>query len=221
MPTKEEMHNLVQGITASFEARTAGITALRGEVGEQRQATQTQVRELDRTHRAMARQQRAYLARGRADLEQGHEALARAEGRRKTEANTWLHKVDQAHQAMARQLQAGLSRERAALTGVEGQRKAEVQEWIGQVATEHNGARQEWRRLTRTMGSERNGAVMTEEFTALSDRVFQHLANHPDGTRLTEIEREFGLGRLQAGRVVRHLMDEGKAEKRDLCYFAT
>jgi hypothetical protein len=26
---------------------------------------------------------------------------------------------------------------------------------------------------------------------------------------------------LQAARVVRHLTDEGKAEKRDLCYFAT
>jgi hypothetical protein len=64
------------------------------------------------------------------------------------------------------------------------------------------------------------GAV-TEELTALGDRVFQYLANHPDGTRLTEIEREFGVGRLQAGRVVRHLMDEGKAEKRDFCYFAS
>lgn len=66
----------------------------------------------------------------------------------------------------------------------------------------------------------RNGAVMTEEFTALGDRVFQYLANHPDGTRLTEIEREFGLGRLQAARVIRHLTDEGKAEKRDRCYYA-
>jgi hypothetical protein len=198
----------------------------------------------------MSRHLRADLARGRADLKasvnaqlhdlgQGHIALTRAEVRRKGEVNTWLKGVDRAHQAMSRHLRADLARGRAdlkasvnaqlhdlgqghiALTRAEARRKGEVHAWIGQVAAEHAGARQEWRRLTRTMGSKRNGAPVTEELTASSDRVFQYLANHPDGARLTEIEREFGLGRLQAGRVMRHLMDEGKAEKRDLCYYAT
>jgi hypothetical protein len=197
------MHNLVQGITASFEARIDGIMSLREEVRGHRHAMQVQLGELDRNHQAMALQLRNGLARG-------HAALTAQEAGRKAEVHTWLHEVDQAHQAMSHQLQADLARGRDSLTQAESRRKAEVHEWIGQVATEHNGARQEWRRLTRTL-----------EFTALSERVFQHLANHPDGARLTDIEQEFGLGRLQAGRVVRHLMNEGKAEKRDLSYFAT
>ena len=94
MLTREEMHNLVQGIIGGHEARTAGIADLYEEVGEYRS-------ELDRTHRAMARQ-----------------------------------------------LRTGLARERAALTPQEAERKAEVHAWMGQVATEHDGARQEWRRLT-------------------------------------------------------------------------
>ena len=263
MPTKEEMHNLGQGIIASFEARTAGIASMREEVREQ-------LGELDRNHQAMARRQRTDLARGRADLKanvnaqlhdlgQGHAALTVQEGRRKVEVNTWLHEVDQAHQAMGRQLRADLAHGRAdlqqqvgelrsdlkrgcsSLSRTEARRKGEVHAWMGQVAAEHAGARQEWHRLVHTMAGKRNSApagagpaveeehavaravvgAVTEELTALGDRVFQFLANHPDGARLTEIEREFGLGRLQAGRVVRHLMDEGKAEKRDLSYFAT
>ena len=130
------------------------------------------------------------------------------------------------------------------MIGREDRRKIEVRTWMGQVETEHAGARQEWQRLASTMRGRRTGTpvriepahpaheedeavaravvgVVTEELTTLGDRVFQHLANHPDGTRLAEIEREFGLPRLQAARVVRHLMDEGKVEKRNLSYFAT
>lgn len=61
---------------------------------------------------------------------------------------------------------------------------------------------------------------VTPELASLSERVFEYLANHPDGTRLIELEREFSMSRLQMARVVRNLMDEGKAEKRDLFYFA-
>ena len=61
---------------------------------------------------------------------------------------------------------------------------------------------------------------LTPEIADLSQRVFGYLADHPDGVRLTEIEGEFGLGRFQAARVVRHLIDEGNTDKRDLLYFA-
>jgi len=54
----------------------------------------------------------------------------------------------------------------------------------------------------------------------LRDRVFAYLADHPDGTRLVELEEEFGVARIQAARVVRELMDDNKVEKRDLLYFA-
>ena len=54
----------------------------------------------------------------------------------------------------------------------------------------------------------------------LRDRVFAYLADHPDGTRLTELEAEFGLSRIEMARVVRGLIDDNKVEKRELLYFA-
>ncbi len=58
---------------------------------------------------------------------------------------------------------------------------------------------------------------MTGEF---HDKVFAYLANHPDGTKLAELEKEFGVARIQIAKVIRDLMDDNKVEKRDLLYFA-
>ena len=52
------------------------------------------------------------------------------------------------------------------------------------------------------------------------DQVFTYLANHPDGTKLAELEEEFGLSRIQVVRVLHALMDAYKIEKRDQLYFA-
>ena len=60
----------------------------------------------------------------------------------------------------------------------------------------------------------------TPETTALSGQVFAYLADHPDGTRMTELEEEFGIARIQMARLLKELMDENKAEKRDMLYFA-
>ncbi len=54
----------------------------------------------------------------------------------------------------------------------------------------------------------------------LCDRVFAYLANHSDGTKLTKLEEEFGLARIQVARVLRDLIDDNKVEKRHLLYFA-
>jgi len=54
----------------------------------------------------------------------------------------------------------------------------------------------------------------------LRDRVFAYLANHTNGTKLTELEEEFGVARIQMARVVRELMDSNKVEKREQFYFA-
>lgn len=54
----------------------------------------------------------------------------------------------------------------------------------------------------------------------LRDRVFAYLADHPDGTKLVELEEEFGVARIQIAKVIRALMDDNKVEKRDLLYFA-
>lgn len=61
---------------------------------------------------------------------------------------------------------------------------------------------------------------ITPEIVTLRDRVFEYLANHPDRTRMVELEREFGLPRIQMARILRNLIDENKVEKRDLLYFA-
>ena len=60
----------------------------------------------------------------------------------------------------------------------------------------------------------------TPETTALSGQVFAYLADHPDGTRMTELEEEFGIARIQMARLLKELMEENKAEKRDMLYFA-
>jgi len=54
----------------------------------------------------------------------------------------------------------------------------------------------------------------------LRDRVFAYLADHPDGTKLTELEEEFSLARIQIAKIIRELIDDNKVEKRDLLYFA-
>ena len=71
---------------------------------------------------------------------------------------------------------------------------------------------------------EEAGAEVAEaipEIAALGDRVLQYLTNHSDGTRLVDLEQEFGLSRIQMVRVVRNLMDQDKVVKRDILYFAT
>jgi len=61
---------------------------------------------------------------------------------------------------------------------------------------------------------------LTPELAALRDRVFAYVADHPDGVRLVEIEGTFKLNRLESSRVVRSLIEEGKAKREDRLYFA-
>jgi len=90
MSIHEEMHNLTQEIIGSYESRVAGITSLRGEVTSQRQAARVQLRELDKSRKAMARQQHADLAKGRADL-------TKDVRQQSDEVNAWIKEVANAH----------------------------------------------------------------------------------------------------------------------------
>lgn len=54
----------------------------------------------------------------------------------------------------------------------------------------------------------------------LRDRFFAYLADHPDGIKLTELEEEFGVARIQITRVIREMMNDNKVTKHDLLYFA-
>ena len=108
---------------------------------------------------------------------------------------------------------------------------------------EQAGVRDEWQKLTATMQSKQGGvavavkppvevkspveeiakeeaAEITSEIGDIRDRTFEYLANHPDGTKLVELEREFELARIQIARALRNLIDENKVEKRELFYFA-
>ena len=59
----------------------------------------------------------------------------------------------------------------------------------------------------------------TPETAALNDQVLAYLADHPDGTRMTELEEEFGVARIKMARFLKGLMEDNKAEKRDMLYF--
>ena len=69
-----------------------------------------------------------------------------------------------------------------------------------------------------TAETEANEAL--DESEAMSDQVLAYLAGHLDGTRMTELEEEFGVARIKMARLLKELMDENKAEKRDMLYFA-
>ena len=56
--------------------------------------------------------------------------------------------------------------------------------------------------------------------TDLSEMVLAFVAGRPDGARMTELEAEFGVARIQMARVLKGLMAEEKVEKRDMLYFA-
>ena len=55
----------------------------------------------------------------------------------------------------------------------------------------------------------------------LRNRVLTYLANHPDGTKLVELEEEFGTARIQLVNIIHALIDKHKVEKRDMLYFIT
>lgn len=317
MSVQQEMRSLTQEIVRSYQERVTGIASLRQEVGIQREATRTQVHEIDRARNAMARQQRAELGRGRThlasnvagqlrELDTRRQAMARQQraelggGRTHLASSVagQLRELDTRQQAMAQQQRAELGRGRAHLSSSIGgqlrelgaahqamgqQQRAELGRGRAgleasvslQILGYHEelaGARAAWEGMTATLGARRGGHAavagapaapvaaapvaappavagtpapaslvvevpvaveeeeeavaraevgeVTPEFISVRDRVFEYVANHPDGTRLVEIERELGLSRLAAARVVRNLMDEGKVEKRGLLYFA-
>ena len=68
-----------------------------------------------------------------------------------------------------------------------------------------------------TAETEANEAL--DESEAMSDQVFAYLADHPDGTRMTELEEKFGVARIKMARFLKGLMEDNKAEKRDMLYF--
>lgn len=54
----------------------------------------------------------------------------------------------------------------------------------------------------------------------LRDVIFTYLAEHPDGAKLTQLERDLGMARIKLAQPMRGLIADKKVRKRGLVYFA-
>ena len=222
----KELDSTHQAMSTQLRADLAKVLPALAEDGRQRQsearefigelgrsvaqgkaAVKILLKELDSTHQAMSTQLRADLAKG--EKERSREA-----------------------RALKQELVRGVAEIKSAVS-------AQLKEF----ADIQTGARDEWQILSATMEAQRVGAAVeveppemvaapameiieeeaaeiTPEIADIRDRVIEYLANHPDGTRLVELEQEFGLARIKMARVLGNLIDENKVEKRDMLYFA-
>jgi hypothetical protein len=240
MSTREEMQSLAEEIIRSYEERISGIVELRKivkadlkefqdsravmardlradlvkSVATRKADLSSQLKELDAAHASMSRELKADLSKLKADLAKIRPALEEEDRKRQSEAREF----------------------RGELGRAVAQGKAAAQALLRDFGEEQAGVRDEWQKMTATMQSKRGGvagavklpikeiaeeaASMTPEIAALRERVFEYLANHPDGTKLVELAEKLGVARIQVAKVVRSLIDENKVEKRDLLYFA-
>lgn len=220
-------HTALAGSTAAFlkELDTAQQEMAREQktaLGRGRAALATQVtgqlKDLSATRGAMARQQRGNLIKGRFDLA--------------TAVINQLKGIHTARKTMANRQKHTLSKGRAELA-------ANTASMIGDMRGDRTAAGAEWRKLGLNLSAKRGGAkqprsrpsrapISTPAFGAempaggdsMRPQVFEYLAGHPDGTRMTELEMEFGIPRIQMAKVLKNLMEDSKVEKRDLLYFA-
>lgn len=159
----------------------------------------------------------------RSALNKGRLGLAQGESQRSKAVQAWIGDVAGARQDMAHQVHTVLTSGRLGLARAEAQRGSRVRGWLRELSGERQAAQIEWRHLATPRGKRAGTSKVseaTEEFSRVRERVFEGLADHPDGLRLKEIEREFGMSRFESNRVVKSLINSGKAEKRGLLYFA-
>ena len=239
MTTREEMRSLAEEIVDSYEDRISGIAEIKA-------AVSSQLKELDTAHAAMSRELKADLAKVRPALEKEDRKrqsearefmgeLGRAVAQGKATMKAQLEELDATHAAMSTQLRADLAKgdeerlgearalKQELVRGV-AERKSAVSAQLRELADIQAGARDEWQKMTATMQAKRGGVAVEakppETVAALRAQVFEYLANHPDGVRMTELEQEFGIARIQMAKVVKSLIDKNKIEKRALLYFA-
>jgi len=233
MPTREEMQSLAEEIVRSYEDRISGIVELR-------KIVKADLKEFQDSRAVMARDLRADLAQSVAarkaavssqlkELDAAHASMSRELKADLAKVRPALEEEDRKRQSEDREFRGELGRAVA-------QGKTAIQALLKDFGEVQAGVRDEWQKMTATMQSKRGGvagaakppieeiakgaASITPEIAALREKVFEYLANHPDGTKLVELAEEFGVARIQVAKVVRSLIDENKIEKRDLLYFA-
>ncbi|NQT73920.1 MAG: hypothetical protein HQ553_14325, partial [Chloroflexi bacterium] len=173
-------------------------------VADRQSDVAAQLQDLDNAHQAMAQELRTDLAKECAEM--------------KSDVNNFMNDIAAVH-AEARDVWQTLTATMQSKRGTPATEKPPVATQPKTVSPEQSfepGAEQG------------EAAVMSEEETetpsdlaTLSHLVFEYLASHPDGTKLTELENEFGVARFPMAKVIKNLMTESKVGKRDLQYFAT
>lgn len=241
---REEMHAVVQEISERREARRAVLTGLKKQVARLardrdtlREVTGQSLREARQFLQKLSDRRQREARRLRKDLARGNDGLARAGGERRRATRAWTSTVTSNRLAASR-------RRREDRTSGRTELRTELAAWLDGIRSDRAAARREWDGLTsgpgrqavRTAESQRLATATThragreatapaapagDESLTLRDRIFARLADYPDGVPLVQIEREFGLRRLAASRLVRSLIEDGKAQKRERRYFAT
>ena len=228
------------------EARALKQELVRG-VAERKSDVSTMLKEFDDSHATISKELKADLSKVAPALREAESERKRTStqeiSERKSDVGTMLKEFDKEQAAMSRELKADLSKVAPAIKQDESERKRTATQEIAQrksnVGTmlkefheEQAGVRDEWQILSAIMQEKRGGpmikmeppveemAEITPETAALRNQVFEYLANHPDGTRLVELEQEFGVARIKMARLLKNLMDENKVEKQELLYFA-
>ena len=233
----ERQNNVAAQMKGYDKARTAMSRELRADLSQATRAlgqnVAAQMKGYDEARTAMSRELRVDLSQATRAL--GQTVAAQLEG------------YDKARAAMSRELRADLSQATRALgqnvaarlAGHRDERDDARAAWQGIAAalqTKRGAAvpvaeppAPPVKEAAVAPSAEMEEAAATQPLkieevakppASLRDRVFSHLADRPDGVRLVDIEGEFGVGRFEAIRLLKDLMEEGNAEKRDLLYFA-
>ena len=225
MTTREEMRSLADEIIRSYEDRISGEA--------ERKRTEAQEIAQRRAAEAERKREEAKVIAQRRDAEAERKRTeAKVIAQRKSDVSTMLKGFQQ--EGVQRKSDVSAMLKGFQQEGV--QRKSDVSAMLKGFREEQAGVRDEWQKMSATMQSKRGGvavavkppieeiaegaAEVTPETAALREQVFEYLANHPDGAKLVELAEEFGVARIQIGKVIRSLMDENKVEKRVLLYFA-
>jgi len=233
-----EARALKQELVGGVAERKSAVSAQLKELDATHAAMSREVRaDLKKERQALASEAREFMGE-----------LGRAVAEGKAAVKALLSEFDDAHATMSKELKADLSKVAPALRESESerkrtstqeisQRKSGVGTMLRELHEEQAGVRDEWQILSTIMREKRGGTVLkveppveeiaekeavevTPETADIRNQVFEYLANHPDGTRLVELEQEFGVARIKVARLLKNLMDENKVEKQELLYFA-
>jgi len=237
MAIAADMKNLAEDIVASYDLRVAGI----GEIKEGVKGLQLEAQELVKGFHSIHEEMAAKLREELSEDEKSRKSEVKGILR---EAQELVKDSSVARRKASGQLRKELGEYRQQIKTETSEILNNAYKIRNETKNDLKEATATWQEFATTMQQKRAGvkvapkveeakvevteeaiaevepAAVTPEIVELQGRVFEYIADHPDGTRMVELEREFDIARIQMVRVIRGLIDNGKAEKRDLLYFA-